>query len=333
MRQALAFLVLVLLVAGIPSLTPITWSLSGAAAESAATPDPAAITTGTAAGLKGTTYTSPQFGYLVTWESPWMPYRVVSDPLAGDQLRLGTGGITMEFHGFSTDLPIEQALEDFVAARARTHPGVTPQYQAPGGGQAHDSPPLWHFDYTRADGVVMGEVTTALSVASGRGVLMRTVTRPTTDASPRSLYYAVALFLDPAEATTVAQQAVEQSRVPTAGANDLHTLPGTVRLTHSFVESVGNTCTGAGAFRDVGPGLPITVANVVDVVMVTGRVAGVGTLITARSGSGQECVFTFSIANVPTQAFYRISVGTYIERRVVDYATLQTSNWSIEFVL
>ncbi len=329
MRRVLAFLVLILLTAGLPRLALASRPLIRDVAPLSVIPSQATPTTGAAAGLKGKTYTSPQFGYLVTWDSPWLPDHAISDIQTGDHLRLSTGGLALEYHGFFTDLPLEQALEEFAVAQARNHPGATPQYQAPGGGLNGDSPPLWHFDYTRADGVIMGEAITAYSVASGRGVLMRTSIRPTTDASPRSLYYAVALFLDPFEATTVAQQATQQA----SAANDFHTLAGTVRLTHSFVESMGNTCTGAGPFRDVGPGLPITVANVVDVVIVTGWVVGVGTPVASLTGNGQDCLFTFSIANVPVQPFYRISVGQYIERDVVDQATLEANNWTIEFIL
>ncbi len=330
MRHVLALLVLVLLTAGLPGLPLTGGHPLKDATVLAATPSPAA-------GIKGKTYTSPQFGYIVTWDSPWVSDGATSDPEAGDHLRLSTGAVALEYHGVSTDQPLAQAHESFVAARARTHPGAIPQYQDPGGGPNADSPALWHFTYTRADGVVIGEATTAYSVASGRGVLMRTSIRPTTDASPRSLYYAVALFLDPMEATAVAQHATQEARaresVPTAGANDLQTLSGTVRLTDSFVVASDGTCIGAGPFRDVGPGLPISVANVVDVPIVTGYVTGRGTLVASRSGSGQDCLFTFSIANVPTQPFYRISVGQYIERKVFDQATLDAKNWSIDFVL
>ncbi len=175
------------------------------AEELSATPSPSTSTTSQTTGIAGQTYTSPQFGYLVTWESPWASDVATSDPEAGDYLRLGTVEVSMEYHGFFTDQPVEQALEDFVAERAQTHPGVTPQYQAPGGGLNADSPALWSFTYTRADGAVMGETTTAFSVGSGRAVLMRTVTRPEDDASPRALFYAVSLFLDPLEATASAQ--------------------------------------------------------------------------------------------------------------------------------
>ncbi|MDP9353874.1 MAG: prealbumin-like fold domain-containing protein, partial [Chloroflexota bacterium] len=303
----------------------------------AATPRSSAPTTSQTTGIEGQTYTSPQFGYVVTWEAPWEPDAATSDPQGGDYLRLSTGEIAMEYQGISTDQPIEQALEAFVAERARAHPGAVPQYQAPGGGLNADSPALWSFDYTRADGVVMGEATIAFSVGSGQAVVMRTVTRPVDDASPRALFYAVALFLDPLEATAAAQQAIqqpsEQGNSSSSGSHELRTLAGRLRLTDSFVVASDGTCTGAGAFRDVGPGLPITVANVVDVVIVTGWVVGVGTPVASLTGNGQDCLFTFNIANVPVQPFYRISVGQYIERDVVDQATLEANNWTIEFVL
>lgn len=170
-----------------------------------ATPSSSVPTTSQTAGIAGATYTSPQFGYVVTWQSPWTPSTATSDPEAGDYLRLSTGDVTMEYYAFSTDQPVEQALEAFVAERARTHPGATPRYQAPGGGLNADSPPLWSFTYTKADGVVMGETTTAFSMGSGEAVLMRTVSRPENDESPRSLFYAVSLFLDPVEATAAAR--------------------------------------------------------------------------------------------------------------------------------
>ena len=168
-------------------------------------PSLATPTAETAAGFVGQTYTSPQFGYVVTWLSPWEVDAATSDPRTGDRLRLVTGEVAMEYHGFSTDQSVEQTLEDFVAARALSHPGATPQYQAPGGGLNSDSAALWHFTYKRADGVEMSETTTARLVASGGAIMTLTVIRPTADTSPRSLYYAVSFFLDPIEATATAQ--------------------------------------------------------------------------------------------------------------------------------
>ncbi len=200
------------------------------------TPTSSTLATSRTTGIEGQTYTSPQFGYIVTWQSPWEPDVVASDPQAGDNLRLVTGEVALEYHGFSTDQPIEQALEDLVAARARNHSGSTPQYQAAGGGPNSDSPALWHFTYTRADGVVMGEASTAFSVEPGGAVLIRTSIRPIDDASPRSLYYAVSLFLDSIEATAAAQQATEQGNVVTLRPDNVQNLADTLRTIPSLVE-------------------------------------------------------------------------------------------------
>ncbi len=73
----------------------------------------------------GNTYTSPQFGYRITWEDPWAPTREASIEGGRDEFRLEAEGLYLEYIGMETPLGERELLQAVGTERSKRHPGST----------------------------------------------------------------------------------------------------------------------------------------------------------------------------------------------------------------
>jgi len=90
-----------------------------------------------AAGVVGTTYSSPQFGFRVSWEAPWELARPpVSEPGQLDDLQLSAGQIAIEYFGVFSDLDPAAFFQAAIEARRQQVPDLLIEqgYQGPQSG-------------------------------------------------------------------------------------------------------------------------------------------------------------------------------------------------------
>ncbi len=79
------------------------------------------------------TYTSPQFGYRITWEDPWAPTREASIEGGRDEFRLEAEGLYLEYIGMETSLGERELLRAVGTERSKRYPGSTLRLQEAGG--------------------------------------------------------------------------------------------------------------------------------------------------------------------------------------------------------
>ncbi len=81
----------------------------------------------------GNTYTSPQFGYRITWEDPWAPTREASLEGRRDEFRLEAEGLYLEYIGMETSLGERELLRAVGTERSKRYPGSTLRLQEASG--------------------------------------------------------------------------------------------------------------------------------------------------------------------------------------------------------
>ncbi|MDP9472849.1 MAG: hypothetical protein M3Q71_19670 [Chloroflexota bacterium] len=133
--------------------------------------------------ISGNTYTSPQFGYRVTWQAPWDPGATTSVPNDRDDFRLTAGDIYLEYRGLFTDLSEEEALQAYGEDRRLNTSGATIE-SVDAEEQASTTLLL---RYTTATGIAMVETMTVRSLAPGEAVLLRTLSAPEDQNDPEAV--------------------------------------------------------------------------------------------------------------------------------------------------
>jgi hypothetical protein len=111
---------------------PATALIAGLVAGSASDPPtPTPAPTSAAGGVEGNTYTSPTYGYSLTWDSSWS---VVSDTSDGvdDQLHLSNGDSDLYISGFGNYPNNPQECVDSIVAQFPNNPGWSRVQPLPG---------------------------------------------------------------------------------------------------------------------------------------------------------------------------------------------------------
>lgn len=109
-----------------------------------------------------------------------------------------------------------------------------------------------------------------------------------------------------------------------------HTITGTMTLTDSDNTNLGGTCAGSGGYSDMRSGTQVVVKD------SSSRIIAQSSLQTGKPAEGKfakvECVFPFTINDVPESDFYLVSVG---HRGEISHShkELEQSGWEVGFTL
>lgn len=142
--------------------------------------------------LIGETYTSPQFGYRITWQAPWESGTPISEPSQRDNFRLDAENVYLDYHGLFTELSEEEAVRAYAEERRQNTPGATTEVEE----VAAVKPPTVQLQYTDASGRLMVETITVRSLVPGRAVLLRGLGAPKEDSDPDDVSRLVALVTE-----------------------------------------------------------------------------------------------------------------------------------------
>ncbi len=178
----------------------------------------AAGTSGTSATapIEGTTYTSPQFGYRVTWQAPWTPGLTTSHQGDSDEFRLTAEGLYLEYLGIRTALGEADLVREFGTKRSTSYPGSTVRFQDPSNGLGT----LAIVENIPRAGSTIDEIILALPVLDGERAVVRIFgTPPDFDPARRSqlgrmVSLDVSPRLEPVPPTISAASTVEGSPSP-----------------------------------------------------------------------------------------------------------------------
>ena len=119
----------------------------------------------------GSTYTSPQFGYRISWKAPWEPGTASSEPNERDDFRLDAADVYLIYRGIFTDAAEGDVLRAYGEERRRNTPGATIDAKD---ADASESPSLL-LRYTDATGGAKVETITTRSLVPGEAMLLRTL--------------------------------------------------------------------------------------------------------------------------------------------------------------
>jgi hypothetical protein len=119
-----------------------------------------------------------------------------------------------------------------------------------------------------------------------------------------------ALFHSSSKATPAATPAAATSSASSSAAD--FTLTGKLTLKWSrgaFVRDESGACAGSGGYSDISSGAAVTIADQTGTVIATGQL-GDGHADVSDAGSPIDCVFSFTVPNVPDgKTFYGVTVS------------------------
>ncbi|WP_256793258.1 hypothetical protein [Terrabacter sp. Ter38] len=104
-----------------------------------------------------------------------------------------------------------------------------------------------------------------------------------------------------------------------------HTLMGDLTLRASSDLSPGDSCSGQGGYSDIHDGTQVVVEDETGKTLATSAL-GPGTF------DGTSCVFSFSLAEVPKAAYYRVE-GAHRGVLQYSYQDMVSANWSVHLTL
>ncbi len=133
--------------------------------------------------ISGDTYTSPQFGYRITWQAPWEPGPAASVPDEHDDFRLTAEDVYLDYRGLFTNLSEEDALDAYAEDRRLNTPGATWEVDD----ADEPGPPSLLLQYTDANGRAMIETITVRSLRPGESVLLRALGTPQDQPDPEAV--------------------------------------------------------------------------------------------------------------------------------------------------
>ncbi len=146
----------------------------------------------TEAPIIGETYTSPQFGYRISWQAPWESGTPISEPRQRDDFRLDGENVYLDYRGLFTDLSEEEALRAYAEERRQNTPGATIEVEE----AAAAEPPTVLLRYPDASGQLMVETITVRSLVPDQAVLLRALGAPEEDLDPDEVSRQVALVTE-----------------------------------------------------------------------------------------------------------------------------------------
>lgn len=127
------------------------------------------------------------------------------------------------------------------------------------------------------------------------------------------------------------KQAQGIAALPFVPKPEVYAIKGKMTLVDSDLGGSDENCYGTGGYGDIQSGMPVTIKDGSGAIIATGDV-GIGSKPTGSKYSSVQCMFSFSVGNIPKADFYQVQVG---RRGVLNYsfAEIQQKNWEIALSL
>jgi hypothetical protein len=133
------------------------------------------------------------------------------------------------------------------------------------------------------------------------------------------------------KAQSNAKQAQGIAALPFVPKPEVYAVKGKMTLVDSDLGGSDENCYGTGGYSDIQSGMSVTIKDGSGAIIATGD-TGSGSKPKDSEYSEVQCVFSFSVENVPKADFYQIQVG----RRGglnFSFAEIQQQNWEIALSL
>lgn len=127
------------------------------------------------------------------------------------------------------------------------------------------------------------------------------------------------------------KQAQGIAALPFVPKPEAYAIKGKMTLVDSDLGGSDENCYGTGGYSDIQSGMPVTIKDGSGAIIATGDV-GIGSKPAESQYSSVQCMFSFSVGNIPKADFYQVQVG---RRGVLNYsfAEIQQKNWEIALSL